>query len=80
MTTDNQNQNNVKAVLANALVWAAVLIATSIVMGDAADQQKSSLLLIHIIGWWASDNAIRQGRMTLKQEWACIKGIFKRKA
>lgn len=73
-------QNNSRAVIANAIIWAAVMIATSLIISDAfADstgREKESLMLIFIMGWFATNAAITSNGKSVKAEWACFRKRF----
>lgn len=45
--------------LINTLVWAALMIATSLVMADAEVQQKMTILLLQVSAWVATTLPLR---------------------
>ncbi len=50
-----------KLSIVNALMWAAVMIATAlIVSGDLDNKDQTILLIIHVVGWFSVDAAIRK--------------------
>lgn len=50
-----------KLSIVNALMWAAVMIGTAlIVSGDIDNKDQTTLLIIHIAGWFSVDAAIRR--------------------
>lgn len=63
-------------VIANAIVWGAVMIATALIMADADDDRKTSLLMLHFVGWYAVNLTLLKGGNSLKTEWACLRGLF----
>ena len=60
------------AAMANAIAWAAMVIATPLVMSDAPVEQKSFLLLLQIAGWLSVNLALANNSRSLKAEWSCI--------
>ncbi len=62
-----------RPVFTNAIVWAALIIATSLLMSDAGDSQKTTLLLLQIAGWYTVDATLTKNRRSLKAEWACLR-------
>ncbi len=67
------NKFHARPVFTNAIVWAALMIATALIMADAGDKQKSLLLLLQIAGWYAVNRALVKGGNSLKAEWACLR-------
>lgn len=57
-------------VFTNAIVWAALIIATSLLMSDAGDSQKAMLLLLQIAGWFTVNATLTKNRRSLKAELA----------
>lgn len=64
-------------IIAHAIVWACVMLATSIVVKDS--EANNNMLLILIMGWFASFVALDGTKRSAKQEWACLKQKIKRK-
>ena len=69
-------KNQTTPVIANAIVWAAVIIATALIMADASDDQRMSLLLLQIVGWYAVNLTLLKGGNSLRTEWACLRRLF----
>jgi len=63
-------------VFTNAIVWAALIIATPLLMSDAGDSQKATLLLLQIVGWYTVDATLNKNRRSLEAEWACFRRRF----
>ena len=63
-------------VIANAIVWAAVIIATALIMADAGGDRKMSLLLLQIVGWYAVNLTLLKAGNSPKAEWACLRKRF----
>jgi len=53
-------------VIANALIWAAIIIATSLLTGDS--EQGSTLMLILLAGWFATQSLITGSPETHRAE------------
>jgi hypothetical protein len=69
MTDNNQD----RSVLTNAIVWAALIIATALLTMDALGNQGMTLLLLQIAGWYTIDATLTRNRRSLKAEWACLR-------
>ncbi len=59
--------------VANAIAWAAMMIATALVVTDAPLEQKSFLLLLQIVGWFSVNLALGENRQSPGKELACIR-------
>lgn len=70
------NKFHARPAFTNAIVWAALIIATSLLMSDAGNSQKAMLLLLQIAGWYTVDATLTRNRRSLKAEWACIRRRF----
>jgi hypothetical protein len=69
------SDNNISKKTINALIWAGVMLATAFILRDKGAEHGGSLLTLFILGWFVSDN-INNGKWSLKEEVACIRGIF----
>lgn len=49
-----------KLIIGNALLWAAIMIATSLIVADSNLNDKSSyaLMVLHIAGWLVSNGTL----------------------
>ena len=74
MTIKNQN----RPALTNAIVWAALIIASALLMSDMARESALTLLLLQIAGWYTVDASLSKNSRSLKAEWACLRKRFKR--
>lgn len=55
------NPNQKKAVIANAVIWAVLMLATAIVfVGSTNDKANFLITVIFVPLWWVSDAAIRR--------------------
>ena len=70
------NKFHARPAVTNAIVWAALIIATALLMSDAGDSQKSTLLLLQIAGWYTIDATLTKNRRSLKAERACLRRRF----
>lgn len=64
-------------VIAHAVIWACVMLAMAIVIDDK--DTNSSVLMILILGWFASYMALDGSKRSAKQEWACVKRRIREK-
>jgi hypothetical protein len=63
------NKKKYNPVIANAIVWAALIIVTSLLLADAIDSQKSWFLtLLQIAGWFATNLIVVKGGRSAKGE------------
>ena len=70
------DKNQASPALTNAIAWAALMIATALIMADAGDKQKMLLLLLQIVGWFSVNRALAKGGNSLKDEWTCLRQRF----
>ena len=63
-------------IIANAIVWAALMIATSLIMADAGGDQKGFLILLQVAGWYAVNLSLVKDGKSFKAEWACLRRRF----
>ncbi|MBO6505019.1 MAG: hypothetical protein JJ850_16505 [Kordiimonadaceae bacterium] len=66
-----------KKTIANAIIWAAMILATSMIVGDS--DKMSAMLPILIAGWFAS-NMMLAGKDGMQKEcamWRKLLGIQK---
>ena len=69
------DKRKTKPVIANALVWASLMIASSLILkGD----HKDSLMLLFIAGWFVSNQMLTGKNHSVKEELACIRGLFRK--
>jgi hypothetical protein len=59
--------------IANAIAWAAMMIATALVITDAPLEQKSFLLLLQIVGWFSVNLALGDNGRSPREELACVR-------
>ena len=52
--------NKKKNIVSNAIIWAAVILSSSLLMKGLEGDIKFMLLLIHIVGWLTVDQTIRK--------------------
>lgn len=76
------DQKQSRPIVANAIIWAAIMIATSLILSGATPEsisdKKEFLMILFIGGWFASHTAVVGGASSLKSEWACIRKRFGR--
>lgn len=72
------DEKQASPVITNAIVWAALIIATALLMGDAGGNQKMTLLLLQLAGWFTVDASLTKNGGSLKAEWACLSKRFSR--
>lgn len=69
------NQLKSSHLIANALIWAAMIIAMTLL--TKSEDNSSMIVLLMIAGWMATQNIIQQARgdnqSSLSQELSCIK-------
>jgi len=65
-----------KAVIYNAIIWAAMIIATAQILSKESTQVESTLLILQVIGWY-STNLIMTKNSSVK-EWHCIQRTFQK--
>ena len=70
----NKKQSN--PMIANAIVWAALMIATALIMADAEGRQKEFIMLMQFTGWFAINLSLVKGGNSFKSEWACLRRRF----
>ena len=53
-------KSRINPIIGNALIWAAVMISTGLVLSgtDADNNQQMSVLMIQIVGWLMTNMAI----------------------
>lgn len=70
-------QSEKKKTIANAIIWAAMILATSLVIGDS--EKTSAMLPILIAGWIASTQLLAGNGMMQKEcaMWRRMLGIQK---
>ena len=53
-------KSRLNPIIGNAIIWAAVMIATGLVLSgtDADNSQQMSVLMIQIVGWLMTNMAI----------------------
>ena len=59
--------------IANAIAWAAMMIATALVITDAPLELKSFLLLLQIVGWFSVNLALGDNGRSPREELACVR-------
>ena len=66
-----------KKTIANAIIWAAMILATSLVVGDT--EKMSAMIPILIAGWFASTQLVGGNDMMQKEcaMWRRLLGIQK---
>ena len=69
MTFYNRN----RPAFTNAIVCAALIIASALLMSDVAGESALTLMLLQIAGWYAVDAALSKNGGSLKAEWACLR-------
>jgi hypothetical protein len=61
-----------KSSIVNAIMWAAVMIGTALlVTGDLDNKDQTTLLIIHIAGWFSVDAAIRKSKRDENKQAGC---------
>jgi len=58
-------------IIGHAVIWASVMLATAMVINNKETGQ--SVMMILILGWFASLMTLDGTRRSAKREWACIK-------
>ena len=58
-------------IIMHSIIWAAIMIALSILTNDSENNQ--SVLFILIAGWFASFVSLGGTKRSAKQEWRCLK-------
>ncbi len=72
MTTKKQSN----PLITNAIVWAALMIATSLILADTENDQKGFLLLLQVTGWLMVNLSLMRSGSSFKSEWACLRRRF----
>ena len=73
------NGKKTNPVIGNAIIWASLMIATSLILAGAADVeagQKSTIMILQIAGWFATNQMLTKGGNSAKAEWACLRRRF----
>ena len=70
------DQNQASPVITNAVAWAALIIATALIVADVEAKQKMLLLLLQIAGWFSVNRALVKNGNSFKSEWACLRRRF----
>ena len=68
------HKTNSYSLIANALIWASLMISTALILGGSgiAPEKQFFLITLQIAGWYSvSSLLLRHGR-SFKSEWACI--------
>lgn len=63
-------------VIANALIWAAIIIAASLLTGDS--EQGNTLMLLLLAGWFATQSLITGSPETRRAECAAFRRLLRR--
>ncbi|MDJ0653313.1 MAG: hypothetical protein QNJ40_04090 [Xanthomonadales bacterium] len=58
-------------IIGNAVLWASLMIASALLVGDS--DNAPALLMLMIAGWYASQLVLTQAGDALRREWACIR-------
>lgn len=67
------NKKLTTPITANALVWAALMLATAlIVSGEISPEKSLFVLTLQIAGWFATNQLLVNNGRSIKAEWACI--------
>ena len=70
------NKFHTRPVFTNAIVWAALIIATALLMSDAGDSQKTTLLLLQIAGWYTVDATLPKTGSHSRPNGPTFAGVF----
>ena len=50
--------NSKKLIITNALIWAAMMIATAILVGGLMNEKHQLLVFLQIAGWYTMHNSL----------------------
>ncbi|MFY0669559.1 MAG: hypothetical protein JXQ95_16130 [Alteromonas stellipolaris] len=64
-------------VIGHAIIWASVMLAMTLVVKDK--DANGAVLLILLLGWFASFTILDGTKTSAKKEWACLKRFVERK-
>ena len=64
-------------VIGHAIIWASVMLAMALVVKDK--DANGAVLLILLLGWFASFTILDGTKTSAKKEWACLKRFVERK-
>ena len=69
----NETKNN-RSIIANAVIWAAMIIAAALVMDGG--NQAQTMMLVLIGGWFASHSLFSNSKQALRAECAFIRRLM----
>ena len=64
-------------VIGHAIIWASVMLAMALVVEDK--DTNGAVLMILMLGWFASFMVLDGTKASAKKEWACLKRFVERK-
>jgi len=64
-------------VIGHAIIWASVMLAMALFVKDK--DANGAVLLILLLGWFASFTILDGTKTSAKKEWACLKRFVERK-
>lgn len=71
------NKATTKQTIGNALIWAAMMIASALVI--EGEKAQSTMLFLLIAGWIASSSLFGGVAQSARAECAAIMGLFRRR-
>lgn len=79
--TDEMKKSPLKSpVIGNALIWAAMMLATALILSDVTGLDKGDktmLMILQISGWFMTNQLVTKGSgLTAREEWACVRRLF----
>ena len=76
---EGQKMKESPMLIMQSIVWAAVMLAMSILVAKG-ETNNSSILFVLLMGWFASFVSLGGMKGSAKSEWACLKRKLSRKA
>ena len=71
-----KTRKTLEPVIANAIIWAAIIIASSLLTGESGPGETMPLLLI--AGWFATQGLVTETRRSRQAECAFIRRLLRR--
>ena len=72
-----ENTSKIKQTIGNALIWAAMIIASSLVIEDT--KAASTMMFLLITGWVASSSVLGGMAQNARAECAAVMNLFRRR-
>ena len=69
---------SVKPAVANAMIWAAMMIASSLLMADPSEANSKMMIILMVAGWFATQRLVPGSKQLLANERACFRRLLGR--